>query len=225
MNPIDIYVIDKCRIFREGLKRLLPEQEFALRGEADTVDQAVAGWGGAPSGSGIVLTEYPDEEPGALAQLNGADDHRAASKVVVLAPRMDCEWLRNALAQGAAGFLLRDTSAEALLASLRLVVAGEKVLPTGLAPYLVAGQLSERDPLPAAEGLEKLSARERHVLQALVQGHSNKLIARNLRIAEGTVKVHLKGVLKKLNLRNRTQAAVWALNSGLTQQVLADRVH
>jgi len=58
-----------------------------------------------------------------------------------------------------------------------------------------------------------------------VLGHSNKLIARNLRVAEGTVKVHLKGVLKKLNLRNRTQAAVWALNSGLTHTVLGERVH
>lgn len=214
MAAIETYLIDNCKIFREGLKRLLPEEEFAICGEADSLDRAMAEWGNTCP-AGLVLAEYPDESPDPLAQLELRDHEGHAPKVVVFAARMNCDWLRRALAGGADGFLLKDTSSDTLVASLRLVLAGAKVMPTDLADYLVSGQGLGGDESAINRDLNALSNRERHVLQGLVLGQSNKLIARNLQIAEGTVKVHLKGVLKKLHLSNRTQAAIWALNNGL----------
>jgi two-component system, NarL family, nitrate/nitrite response regulator NarL len=213
MERIDTYLIDRSRIFREGLKKLLPESEFNVVGEADAIGEATSRFGQLHSG--IVLTEYPAPETDEVALLESLGPRGNGLRRVVFAPKMNCDWLRKALAAGADGFLLKEMSFDALLLSLRLVLAGAKVMPSELSALIADGRLAADEEAAGAPDLSCLSDRERHVLQALVQGHSNKIIARELQIAEGTVKVHLKGVLKKLNLRNRTQAAVWALNSGI----------
>jgi two-component system nitrate/nitrite response regulator NarL len=141
-------------------------------------------------------------------------------RVVVLTDRISSSSLAAALDAAVDGYLLKDMSADALQQSLRLVMLGEKVFPTGLAHLLIAGRL--KDPSRPAGRLGQLntpglSDREVEILGCLLNGMSNKVIANQLRISEGTVKVHLKGILKKINVRNRTQAAIWAINNGIHQ--------
>jgi two-component system nitrate/nitrite response regulator NarL len=131
---------------------------------------------------------------------------------VVLASDMTVEALREAMSAGADGFLMKEVSPEALLQSLELVMLGEKVFPTNLAAMLL-DLTSAPTPLNSIRGL---SSREREILQLLMTGASNKLIAIRLGIAEATVKVHLKTLLRKIDVNNRTQAAIWAMNNGFS---------
>src|SRR5262249_44278103 len=155
--------------------------EFRVKLEADCVDDAVKVFS-TTRGPAIMIAEYA---PDALERL--ADMARAKRKFVVLAEKMNCDWLRRALNAGADAFLMRHMPSTALLPSLRLVLAGEKVLPTDVALMLLKGGLvggyDQADP-----SLGRLSQRERDVLYSLMQGHPNKMIARSLNMAESTVK-------------------------------------
>jgi two-component system nitrate/nitrite response regulator NarL len=211
----DIYVIDRCRIFRDCLRAVIVGPEFRICGEASSIDEAVKDFGGSHPPD-LTLAEYPDVEPELLSQLGaGEGAPRPRTKVVVLAARMNYDWLRRSFAAGADAYLTRNMSSDALLHSLRLVLTGEKVLPSDLAELLLNGSwvVDDEEATEPHRDLSSLSERERDVLQHLILGHSNKIIARHLNIAEGTVKVHLKAVLKKLHLSNRTQAAIWANNN------------
>jgi two-component system nitrate/nitrite response regulator NarL len=112
---------------------------------------------------------------------------------------------------GADGFLIKNVSPEALIQSLQLIMLGEKVFPTNLASMLL--DMNAVSPQHSVRGL---SPREQEILQALVTGASNKLIAIKLGITEATVKVHLKTLLRKIDVNNRTQAAIWAMNNGFS---------
>jgi two-component system nitrate/nitrite response regulator NarL len=133
---------------------------------------------------------------------------------VVLVSDFTVDALREAMNGGADGFLMKDVSPEALLQSLELIMLGEKVFPTNLALMLL--DLSNApSPLNSIRGL---SPREQEILLALVTGASNKMIAIKLGITEATVKVHLKTLLRKIDVNNRTQAAIWAMNNGFTAE-------
>jgi two-component system nitrate/nitrite response regulator NarL len=130
---------------------------------------------------------------------------------VVLADGLSVEALRAAMGGGADGFLSKSVSPEALIQSLQLVLLGEKVFPTNLAAMLL--DMNAPSPLNSVRGMTR---REHEILQALVTGASNKMIAIKLGITEATVKVHLKTLLRKIDVNNRTQAAIWAMNNGFT---------
>ena len=129
---------------------------------------------------------------------------------MVLASDLSVDVLRDAMTCGADGFLMKDVSPEALIQSLQLIMLGEKVFPTNLAAMLL-DMNSTPSPVNSLRGL---SPREQEILQALVTGASNKLIANRLGITEATVKVHLSTLLRKIDVNNRTQAAIWAMNNG-----------
>jgi two-component system nitrate/nitrite response regulator NarL len=135
-----------------------------------------------------------------------------SARIVVLADDLSVDVLRAAMGGGADGFLSKSVSPEALIQSLQLVTLGEKVFPTNLAAMLLDLN-SVPSPLNSIRGL---SPRENEILQALVTGASNKVIAYKLGITEATVKVHLKTLLRKIDVNNRTQAAIWAMNNGFT---------
>lgn len=139
--------------------------------------------------------------------------HRTA-KLVILADHFDYEEVIDAIRQGVDGYLVRDISPEPLVGALRLIALGEKVLPSEMARRI--GEIRS-----AATGTPNLadvdlSEREIEVLRLLVEGSANKVIGRRLGICEATVKVHVKAALRKLRVANRTQAAIWAVQRGLT---------
>ncbi|BBC72717.1 DNA-binding response regulator [Altererythrobacter sp. B11] len=136
-------------------------------------------------------------------------------RLVFLTQDLDVDYMIEAFGHGAHGFILNDVGCESLLNSLHLVALGEKFLPGKLVDSLP--QMSSGGSLMMKGGVgdSPLSDREAEILNCLVVGLPNKLIARRLDLCEATVKVHVKGILRKLGVQNRTQAAIFALNNGL----------
>ena len=195
-------LIEANRLFRQGLKHLLADTRFAVEAEFSTNEQAIEG----AVASGLVIVG----EAGDLQQLRSAYPE---ARIVVLASDFAVDALREAMNAGADGYLMKDVSPEALLQSLELVMMGEKVFPTNL-----AAMLFDMNVIAPQHSVRGLSPREQEILQALVTGSSNKLIAIKLGITEATVKVHLKTLLRKIDVNNRTQAAIWAMNNGFTAE-------
>jgi two-component system nitrate/nitrite response regulator NarL len=195
-------LIEANRLFRQGLKHLLADTRFAVEAEFSTTGQAVDG----AVASGLVIVG----EAGDLQQLRSAYPE---ARIVVLASDFAVDALRDAMNAGADGYLMKDVSPEALLQSLELVMMGEKVFPTNL-----AAMLFDMNVIAPQHSVRGLSPREQEILRALVTGSSNKLIAIKLGITEATVKVHLKTLLRKIDVNNRTQAAIWAMNNGFTAE-------
>ena len=159
-------------------------------------------------------TADPDRSKKAVAAM------AERSKVIVLADQCEAEACRDAFCSGASAYLPRSIGADTLLQVLDLVQAGEVVFPGSLTAGVVG--CGESPPVPTTDdtvtqptvqsvGESRLSSREVEILQRLVHGESNKQISRQLDISETTVKVHIKAVLRKLRVCNRTQAAIWGL--------------
>lgn len=136
------------------------------------------------------------------------------ARLVVLEERLSILRLRAALRAGVRGYLLTDIAPDALIQSLRLVLAGETVLPTRLADLLRNGGIAAADLDPSA-GKASLSWRDTDLLHGLQTGKSIRGIAADLRISETEARATLRGLLRRLNLSNRTQAAIWAANNGI----------
>jgi two-component system nitrate/nitrite response regulator NarL len=139
------------------------------------------------------------------------------AKLVVLCATATASRLAHAFANGASGYLLNDIGFPALLESLNLVVLGEKVFPSRMADILIEMCTTAHEPPAtlAPSQQESLTTREWQILSGVVNGDSNKAIAKSLAITEATVKMHLRRARRKIQVRNRTQAAVWALKHGL----------
>ena len=208
MTSSHTILIESNQLFRQGLKHLLADTRFAVEVEFGTMEQALENTESAIT-TGLVITGHVGKEPG---DLNLLRDAYPGARIVVLASDLTVDVLRDAMNSGADGFLMKDVSPEALIQSLQLIMLGEKVFPTNLAAML----LNLNNAPSPMNSLRGLSPREQEILQALVTGASNKLIAIKLGITEATVKVHLKTLLRKIDVNNRTQAAIWAINNGFT---------
>ena len=203
---IRVVIADDHRVVRDGLCYLLgQEPDVEIVGEAGDGRQAVD----------VVAATRPDVllldlyMPGldghaVLAALRDAP-HRPA--VVVLTSATDDEHLVRAVQAGATSYLLKTASAEHVIAAVRDAAAGTASLSSELLTRLT--QALRRPPPP--DPLRPLSPRERDVLQLIARGQSNRQIARDLAIGEQTVKTHVRGILTKLGLQDRVQAAIFAL--------------
>jgi two-component system, NarL family, nitrate/nitrite response regulator NarL len=226
MASVVCVVVHPNRIAREGLKTILAKSPFdpvcTASGIAD-VPSTIADAGEQ------VLVLMGVREAGTLAAASSAakamfpDAH-----VVVVGDPRNGGLVVTALAEGATTFIDENVATPALIKELELVVLGEPTISVLLMKRLLGQgsasaveqaaapikldqqQLSE--PEDEARQTPEFSRREAAILNALVQGASNKVIAYRLSITEGTVKVHVKGILRKIRVRNRTQAAIWALH-------------
>lgn len=212
MDTVVTLLFGRNKLFREGLKSLLKGSQFDVVGEADDVGMIDLDPDVVP---GLILIDLSSNPSHIVDDLNHLGGILPDSPVVILNDNLCSNTLASCLAAGASGYLMKDISLDALLISLQLVVLGEKVFPTHLAALLVNGVANAVPANIPADNTYGLSEREMQILQCLVQGDSNKLIANRLSITEATVKVHMKSLLRKINVSNRTQAAIWALNNGL----------
>jgi len=212
MVQFNVVVIDSNNLFRAGLVSLLSTMGFGRVDEARSVADLIRIARDSPPE--ILLSDLPEGLPTAVDTIRQVGSWAPDTKVIFLADDIDLEVLSGCYAAGASGFLLKSISRDALADSLRLVSAGEKVFPSRLASFLSGLATRVGDPQTSATMMEacNLSDREIAILRCLVSGHSNKVIAANLDIAESTVKVHLKAILRKIGARNRTQAAIWAID-------------
>lgn len=212
MDNVPTLLFGRNKLFREGLKSLLKGSHFDVVGEADEVSLFQLDPEEEP---GLILIDLSANSGQIVNDLGRLKGTYPDSPVVLLHDTLCTTTLASCLAAGANGYLMKDISLDALLISLQLVVLGEKVFPTHLAALLVNGIANTVPAAVPADNSFGLSDRETQILQCLVQGDSNKAIANRLNITEATVKVHMKSLLRKINVSNRTQAAIWALNNGL----------
>lgn len=163
----------------------------------------------------IVLMECTAGDEKVRDALNRLHRIFPATPVVVLSNDASMASLVAWFAAGAHGILTKNISPSALLTSMQLVVLGETVYPTALAELFVAGPYRRpRRRRPSSGRTEVLSDREIDIVQCLLRGESNKLIANRFDLTEATIKVHVKSVLRKIKVTNRTQAAIWAHKNG-----------
>lgn len=134
------------------------------------------------------------------------------AKVIIFTVSDEHSDIVEALRAGADGYLLKDMEPEELIDQVRAAVNGRMALSPEL-NHVLASAIRGRD--PSSPSRVDLTRREKDVLWLIAKGQSNKLIARNLDISEGTVKVHVKRVLQKLGVRSRTEAAIWVLDNNL----------
>ena len=213
MNSMhEVVIIDDHPLFRQGLKDLIAmaNDQLLLVGEADN------GKDGLdlvrrlqPS---VVLLDLHMKGMSGLDTLKEIKTHHPGITTIMITVSDDAENLTASLRAGADGYLLKDMAPEALLAGiLKTSETGAMALSDNLVNLLVVSL--REDPLPKTKEAAHLTPQEANVLAHLKEGKSNKQIARDLHIAEGTVKIHVKRILKKIHVNSRTQAAVWAVGN------------
>ncbi|BAV65627.1 LuxR C-terminal-related transcriptional regulator [Sphingobium cloacae] len=213
-DSIDVIVVARNSITREGLVRILAEENLRVLQSVSSIEEMDIPSGGGPEP--IILVEASATE-GEGHQLAPIKERMPHAHIVVLADSFDFNGLVSALRQGADGLVVSEISCESLIRTLNLVAMGAKVLPSQLADNLPSflPQAEQADPGQDLRDI-KLSPQETGILRCLVMGYPNKLASRCLQISEPRVKVHVKAVLRKIGVKNRTQAAIWAAHHGLT---------
>ncbi len=146
--------------------------------------------------------------------LADADQH---TRVLILTTFDLDEYVYDAVAAGASGFLLKDTPADDLVKAVRIVASGDALLAPSVTRRLIERFTSETSSYATAPGLDELTERETEVLSLMARGHSNQEIANLLFLGETTVKTHVSRVLMKLGVRDRVQAVIAAYESGLVR--------
>jgi two-component system nitrate/nitrite response regulator NarL len=216
-----MFIAFSSRLIRDAIKLLLRNAGFSVTGEAEDLKSALKLLDTQPRtrvDTIIMDAEFCNGSPGAVATLrNVLGDVR----IIVLTYESDIDRIHGGEIMTADGILTFSLTAESVIDSIRLIQVGERVVPQELINSLLAREAEELSQSAQTELLARPEAREQapspreaEILRYLVRGASNKTIARELGITESTVKVHLKSLLRKLRVGNRTQAAIWALNNG-----------
>lgn len=205
-NPQNVVIVDDHPLFRRGLIQLLNSVAgFRLVGEAasgsegiDLVNQL------QPD---LLLLDLNMKDMSGLEVLKRIKGSDLETRVVMVTVSDQAEDLVAALRSGADGYLLKDMEPEQMLESLKAAAAGRVIVSEELTHLLAVA--IRRNSRPENAGDAGLTEQEVRILEFIASGLSNKTIGKGLDIAEGTVKVHVKHILRKLGLRSRVEAAVW----------------
>jgi two-component system nitrate/nitrite response regulator NarL len=217
MKPIRILIVDDHTLFRSGIKLVLQRHEgFEVVGEAgDGLDGVKRAKQLKPD---VVLLDLHMAGTGGLEALRLLAEDVPEAQVIMLTVSENAEDLLETLRAGARGYLLKNIDTEFLLESIRRAARGESVMSPQIAHKLADSlRAPPRDTAAAVADINpsKLSPREREIIVMLARGASNKEIARQLELSESTIKIHVQGILRKLNIAKRVQAAVYAAEHGL----------
>jgi two-component system, NarL family, nitrate/nitrite response regulator NarL len=215
MKPIRVLIVDDHTLFRSGIKLLLQRQEgFEVVGEAgDGLEGVKRAKQLKPD---VILLDLHMPGTSGLEAIPILREVVPQSEVIMLTVSEDAEDLLDALRAGARGYLLKNIETDFLLESIRRAAAGESVMSSQMAGKLADTlRTLQNNSSKSESSLGKLTSREREIIILLASGASNKQIARTLDLAESTVKIHVQGILRKLNLASRVQAAVYAVEHGL----------
>ncbi len=208
--PIRLLIVDDHAVVREGLRAFLRLQDgIDVVGEAAGADEAVRV--AATCSPDVVLLDLVMPEGDGIAAIRRLLEAAPGVRILVLTSFADDAQIFAAIAAGAAGYLLKDLDPGALADGIRDVHAGRPALHPSVAARLM--RRSGSPPLAHSQ----LTARERDVLRLIVEGLANKQIAQRLGIGEKTIKTHVSRVLAKLDVTDRTQAAVLAIREGLVE--------
>ncbi|MHB0973549.1 MAG: two-component system response regulator NarL [Thiobacillus sp.] len=206
-DPQTILVVDDHPLFRKGVIQLIhAAPEFRFVGEAASGREGIQL--AQRLRPDMILLDLNMKDMNGVDVLKTIKDDGLDSRVIMLTVSDQADDLMAALQAGADGYLLKDMEPEDLMQQLGEAARGKITISERLTQLLVTSLREKSRPTSLAEA--GLTEQENRILEHLIDGKSNKLIARDMGIAEGTVKVHVKHLLKKLNLRSRVEAAVWA---------------
>ncbi|WP_299767904.1 two-component system response regulator NarL [uncultured Pseudoteredinibacter sp.] len=203
-----IMLVDDHPLLRKGLRQLLEfEEDLAVIAEASNGKEAIA----------LATDEEPDliildlnmQGMDGLETLRALREAGVSSRIVMLTVSDSDEDVVLAISYGADGYLLKDMPPEEILEKIREAAVGKMAISESLTQVLASAIRGNKS---KTNLLAKLTSREHEILKLIAKGLSNKLIGRELDITDGTVKVHVKHILKKLELKSRVEAAVWMVN-------------
>jgi len=209
-----ILIVDDHTVLREGLTSLLNSQpDFEVVGNVGTVNDAIAAACnlnpnlilmdiGLPDGTGVDATKA------ILAKRPNTD-------IVMLTIHDSDEMLFDAMRSGAKGYLMKNTSMNNLISSLRSLERGEAAISRTMTRRILSGLVNDQDTRPGDDAIQQLTAREVEILAEVSSGATNKEIAERLFISVNTVKNHIHDILRKLDLKNRREARMFAIRNGI----------
>ena len=208
-----VLLIDDHALFRVGLQGLLERRGIGVSMASDGRRGVIKALREQPD---VVLLDLRMPDMSGVEVLRELKDKSFKQPVVVLTTSEEDQDVANSLKAGASGYLVKDMDPDELVSVLNDIVKGQTVVAPRLARLLADlvkhGPAEETAP---SSPFESLTAREFEILCHLAEGQSNKVIARHLEISDGTVKLHVKSILRKLGVRSRVEAAVMAVENGI----------
>ena len=216
-----VILIDDHTLFRVGLEGLLTSRGIEVVASVGSGQDCLRLVGDLSPD--IILLDMRMPGINGLGVLELIRKHDPELPIVMLTTSTDEGDLLESLRQGAQGYLLKDMEPDELVLALRDIVSGKTVVAPDLAPILAkavqGGGVIEKEE-PDDSPFSELTPRETEILGLLAEGQSNKAIARNLGISDGTVKLHVKAILRKLEVHSRVEAAVMAVEQGFSKSSL-----
>lgn len=213
-TPASILLIDDHPLLRQGIRQLIDmEPDMQVAGEAsnarDGIEKAVE------LEPDLILLDLNMPKMDGIEALTVLRERGVASRIVIFTVSDHEDDVVAALRAGADGYLLKDMEPEDMIAQLQQAAVGKMVISDRLTTLLAQALRSQKPQQSSRPDFDSLTPREKDILRLIAEGLSNKMIGRKLDISDGTVKVHVKHLLKKLNLRSRVEVAVWAVEEGL----------
>ena len=220
-------LVGKSILLREGLARILRSANFRIVASISSANDLL------PSKpqlhqSLFLIAHTGDSFDAAIEQIGIIRDRHPTARIAIVADRYRLGELVSALRAGANGYFVDVMTCDVFIKSIELVMMGETIYPPAFLSFVLDPEINHIDEDVRREEQEQmiliatedtieppqLSPREKSILRCLVEGDSNKCIARKIDIAEATVKVHVKAILRKIRVQNRTQAAIWGMKNG-----------
>ena len=204
-----ILLVDDHPLLRKGLAQLIDlEDDLSIVGEASSGKEGIEL--AKQYMPDLIVLDLNMQGMDGLETLKAIRDAEINSRIIMLTVSDNHEDVVSAITYGADGYLLKDMDPEKILEKIKQAALGEMVISEKLT-HVLAGAIRKGDNT-RANLLAKLTSRELEILRYIAKGLSNKLIARQLDISDGTVKVHVKHLLKKLGFKSRLEAAVWMVD-------------
>ena len=208
-EPATLLLVDDHPLLRKGLAQLVDlDDGLTVVAEADNGKQALAL--AVEHDPDLILLDLNMQGMDGLETLKAMREARVSARIIILTVSDNDEDVVCAITYGADGYLLKDMDPEDILKKIKEAAVGKMVISEKVT-HILAGAIRKGDNNRTSM-LAKLTSREHDILKQISKGLSNKLIAREVDISDGTVKVHVKHILKKLELRSRVEAAVWMIN-------------
>ena len=215
---IKILVVDDHALFRKGLVSLLEDlPEFKVVGEASNGCEAIEA--AKTLEPDLIFMDINMPECDGLEATKKIKEILPSIKIVMLTASEEDQYLFEAMKIGAQGYLLKDLELKQFLELLQTISKGEAILSSTMATKIFKEfNKNENESKTADSSVDELTDRETTILKYVAEGFLNKEIADQLGISENTVKIHLRNILEKLHLKNRIQAAVYAVRQGIVDE-------
>ena len=216
-TPARMIIADDHELARAGLRTMLEgDRGLTLVGEATNGREAVALCQDLRPDLALLDVRMPEMD--GLAAARAIRQACPQTRVLIVTTHENTDYLLAALKAGAVGYVLKDVTRQDLLSTIRRVLRGESVLSGEIASRALQ-RMTDQQKNSTNIQAERLTPREREVLEQIVGGHTNRVIAQKLSLSVGTVKIHVEHIIAKLGVADRTQAAVRAVETGLLRSV------